>query len=504
MERLSFSRMAIMKTPGVYIVEKNTSPRFIEEVPTAVPAFVGYTEKAANAGSSLLNKPWRISSMSEFHAYFGGAPSPRFSLTDKPTDGPGIRFQDKNYGLRRQDRYSFYYQMLLFYANGGSPCYVVSVGSYGDELEGAKLEAGIALLHQEREPTLLVIPEAVFLPEAADCYALQRAMVHHCAAVMRNRFAILDVYDGYKDLTDPSGDCVKAFRENIGTEGLGFAAAYYPWLDTSVLSEQEVDFTYLELNGLQAALTDELAAGAWSNEQKTQIQAVVDKLGSEPDPAQTAISHRTLLSTSRLYRLFLDEARSVLNRLPVSAAMAGIYTMVDNSRGVWKAPANTGVAMAVSPTVLIGNREQEELNVPIDGKAVNAIRTFVGEGIKVWGARTLDGNSLDWRYLNVRRTTIMLEESCRNAIRAYLFEPNDASTWINIKRMLSDFLTTVWKRGGLSGACPEDAFSVQVGLSETMTPEDILEGVLRVTVLVAISRPAEFIEIAFRQQMQKS
>ena len=351
-----------MKTPGVYIVEKNTSPCFVEEVPTAVPAFVGYTEKATDAGSSLLNKPWRISSMSQFYSYFGGAPSPRFSLTDEP----GIRFQDKNYGVRRQNRYSFYYQMLLFYANGGGPCYVVSVGSYGDELEGAKLEAGIALLRQEREPTLLVIPEA------KDCYALQRAMMHHCTAVTRNRFAILDVYDGYKDQTDPSGDCVKAFRDNIGREGLGFAAAYYPWLDTSVLSEQEVDFTCLELAGLQAALTDELTASAWSKEQKTQIQAIVDKLGSEPDPAQTTLLHRTLLSMSPLYRELLKKACGELNRLPVSAAIAGIYTRVDNSRGVWKAPANTGVAMVVSPTVLIG-------------KAVNAIRTFIGEGIKVWG-----------------------------------------------------------------------------------------------------------------------
>ncbi|HEX5793372.1 MAG TPA: phage tail sheath C-terminal domain-containing protein, partial [Rheinheimera sp.] len=138
------------------------------------------------------------------------------------------------------------------------------------------------------------------------------------------------------------------------------------------------------------------------------------------------------------------------------------------------------------------------------GKSVNAIRTFIGEGTLVWGARTLDGNSLDWRYISVRRTMIMLEESIRLGTKAYVFENNTASTWVTIKSMIRNFLTGIWKRGGLAGASPEDAFSVSVGLGETMTSEDILEGILRVTVMVALIRPAEFIEITFQQQMQKS
>jgi uncharacterized protein len=104
----------------------------------------------------------------------------------------------------------------------------------------------------------------------------------------------------------------------------------------------------------------------------------------------------------------------------------------------------------------------------------------------------------------VRRTMIMLEESIRLASKALVFEPNVANTWVTMKSMIANFLTGVWKRGGLAGAVPDDAFSVHVGLGETMTPEDILEGILRVTVLVAITRPAEFIEITFQQQMQKS
>ena len=176
----------------------------------------------------------------------------------------------------------------------------------------------------------------------------------------------------------------------------------------------------------------------------------------------------------------------------------------DSTRGVWKAPANVSLNSVVKPMVNVSHDDQEDLNVSAQGKSINAIRPFVGEGTLVWGARTLDGNSLDWRYINVRRTMIMIEESIRLASKAYVFEPNVANTWVTIKSMIDNFLNSVWKQGGLAGAVPSDAYSVHVGLGDTMTPTDILEGILRVTVLVAVSRPAEFIEVTFQQQMQKS
>jgi phage tail sheath protein FI len=193
-----------------------------------------------------------------------------------------------------------------------------------------------------------------------------------------------------------------------------------------------------------------------------------------------------------------------LNRLPPSAAIAGLFTSVDNARGVWKAPANVSLNAVVAPSVSISHEEQEDLNVTTGGKSINAIRAFIGAGVMVWGARTLDGNSLDWRYVNVRRTMIMIEESLRLAMAAYVFEPNTANTWVTVKGMASNFLTNIWKRGGLAGASADDAFSVQVGLGSTMTADDILEGRMNVTILLALSRPAEFIELTFQQQMQKS
>lgn len=99
---------------------------------------------------------------------------------------------------------------------------------------------------------------------------------------------------------------------------------------------------------------------------------------------------------------------------------------------------------------------------------------------------------------------LFIEESVKNAAKAYVFEPNISNTWLNMKSMIGSFLNGVWKQGGLAGSVPEDAYSVQVGLGETMTQDDVLNGIMRITVLVAITRPAEFIEITFQQQVQKS
>lgn len=496
--------MAVMKTPGVYIVEKNAFPNSVVEVATAVPAFVGYTERAVNGNKSLLNKPWRITSMAEFRSYFGDAPKPGFTI-EEGTGESAIQFNGKTWLVKRTDHFTFYYNVLLFYANGGGPCYIISVGDYtSGEIEKDKLEQGILPLIKEQEPTMVVIPEAVKLANAADCYALQQAVLKHCGYEMRNRFAILDVYEGFKDRKDPEGDVVNNFREAIGSEFLDFAAAYYPWLNTSIVQENELNYENLDVAQLKELLAVEVELLSLPENKKTEAKTIIDSLeGGLPDVQRNTLQ-KIIQQLSPLYREVLKEMRNSLNLLPPSAAMAGVFTLVDNTKGVWKAPANTSIATVISPTVNISHEEQEDLNVPLSGKAVNAIRSFTGEGIKVWGARTLDGNSLDWRYINVRRTMIMLEESIKNAARAYVFDPNDANTWVNVKSMISNFLNSIWKRGGLAGAVPDDAYSVHVGLGETMTPEDILEGIMRITVLVAVVRPAEFIEITFQQQMQKS
>jgi phage tail sheath protein FI len=529
--------MKPMKTPGVYIVEKNAFPNSVVQVATAVPAFVGYTERAMNGNKSLRMAPWRISSMAEFHDYFGFGPSPMFDIVKReaPADGPselsaeGTAKKDplpgasltvagasgeEIYDLVQQgNAYALYGAMRLFFQNGGGACYIVSVGSYADDIDGDALLKGIQTLVKETEPTLLVVPEATRLTRA-NAVKVQQAMLMHCGAQMKNRFAVLDVFAGHLDRQDPKGDPVATFRNDVGINNLDFGAAYYPWVNSSIFQARNFSFENV-LPKARKILIDLMKASlnpkGLPPDQFAPSFAEIDWTAdgaiekAEAGNAPTAESvDKTLRAIVPLYTDVLNAITARMNVMPPAAAMAGIYTLVDASRGVWKAPANVSLNSVTSPCVNISHDDQEDLNVTAQGKSINAIRPFVGEGVLVWGARTLDGNSLDWRYINVRRTMIMLEESIRLAAKAYVFEPNTANTWVTIRSMIENFLTGVWKQGGLAGAVPGDAFSVHVGLGETMTPVDILEGILRVTVLVAVSRPAEFIEITFQQQMQKS
>ncbi|GGK01558.1 phage tail sheath family protein [Parabacteroides faecis] len=638
--------METMKTPGVYIVEKNAFPNSVVPVATAVPAFIGHTQIAMNGTKSLLNVPFRITSMLEYNKYFGGGPQPEYSLSVENQEnikGAGKKLDEKDAEIEsvnitintiqnlqeeannlisaleekkpegettviadriiatvvileddvktleydnipsdvaniktvadnvkelisqpdvaklkandiiitskdiqvkinnivpklKNERkqlveavnteikklYSvseslwsiseaptilntLYYNIVLFFANGGGACYIVSVGDYSEAFTSEDCEAGLTPLTKEMEPTMLIIPEAVNLSFEEWKKTMEYALGH--CDTMKNRVAILDIFEGYKPQNDSSGDVVKNFRENIGSISLDYAAAYYPWINASVVSESDIDTFNLTTESAKLLLTImQYELGYKSTKKIEQTDNKENATGVEKAD-EVLLDYKllnTLLQSSPFGALVRKEICKKINRLPVAAAMAGIYTKTDNTRGVWKAPANVSINKAVSPTVNLTNNAQEDLNVDIYGRSINAIRYFKGEGVKVWGARTLDGNSGDWRYINVRRTMIFLEESIKNAARAYVFEPNVASTWLNMKAMIENFLLGVWKQGGLAGASPEDAYSVHVGLGDTMTPEDILEGILRITVLVAISHPAEFIEITFQQQMQKS
>lgn len=206
-----------------------------------------------------------------------------------------------------------------------------------------------------------------------------------------------------------------------------------------------------------------------------------------------------------IHRALLAEIKKLYVVLPPSGVMAGVYARVDAERGVWKAPANVSLFTTLAPAVRITNGMQDYLNVDAtSGKSINAIRTFAGKGIIVWGARTLAGNDNEWRYVPVRRLFIFIEESVKKASEFVVFEPNVKNTWVRVKAMIENFLTGLWKDGALAGAKPEDAFFVKVGLGETMTAIDILEGRMNVEIGLAAVRPAEFIILKFSHKLQES
>lgn len=213
----------------------------------------------------------------------------------------------------------------------------------------------------------------------------------------------------------------------------------------------------------------------------------------------------TLREVDAVYRGIVDAIRAQGVVLPPSGAVVGIYAMVDENRGVWKAPANVSIAAVKGPAVHVTHEDQESLNIDTEaGKSVNAIRSFTGKGTLIWGARTLAGNDNEWRYVPVRRFFNMVEESVKKATAQFVFEPNDANTWVKVRAMIENFLVLQWRAGALAGAKQEHAFYVRVGLGQTMTAQDILNGYMHVEIGMAVVRPAEFIILKFSHKMQES
>ncbi len=191
--------------------------------------------------------------------------------------------------------------------------------------------------------------------------------------------------------------------------------------------------------------------------------------------------------------------------LPPSGIVAGIYCRTDKTRGVWKAPANTSMDGITGLAHIVTSNEQERLNIDtVEGKSINPIRTFAGRGFLVFGARTLAGNDNEWRFIPVRRLFTMVEESVKKATTSFVFEPNDANTWAKLRAMVENYLVLKWREGALQGNRPDQAFFVSVGLGQTMSAIDILEGRMIVAIGMAAVRPAEFTIIRFSQKMATS
>jgi uncharacterized protein len=392
--------MSNVKRPGVYVDEIDAFPNSVVPVGTGIPAFIGCTETAEIEGKPLTGHPFRIESLADFKLCFGGA-------------GPG--------------GFSLYDALDLFYANGGSTAFILSIGPFGSVAKADFLEA-LTTLESEAEPDILLAPDALRLPPD-DYHQVARAMIGHCAT-LGSRMAILDLYGGDRPEAQSAQGfeaSLDAFRMQMAPVPEGqrcFGAAYYPWIVT--------------------------AAGT----------------------------------------------------VPPSAAMAGLWALQDMQGGLWMAPANLGVALADDVALHITDIMQQTMNEPVDGLSVNAIRFFPNMGILVWGARTLEGNSQDFRYIAARRTITWLAQSIKVALQNYAFQPNDKNTWSAVTAMVGAFLTMVWKEGGLQGSTAADAFSVSCGLGTTMTGDDLIGGRLIVSVKVAITHPAEFIVVTLVQQMQ--
>lgn len=542
--------MTTFKTPGVYVEEISTFPPSVAEVETAIPAFFGFTEKgfpepiaivpATNPPTFKINfSPKRITSLREFEEFFGFAKA--------ETTAIDVKFEDdtitvKEATIKQGDRLKtvLYYAMQLYYANGGGPCYITSTGKFEDAIveETAKINYKTALdeISKVDEPTLLVFPDAPFVLNKDNYYSLMGDAIMQCTK-LKDRFAIVDVIQTIDGRIADS----KNFRDNVKespSSNLKYAAAYYPYLNTNI--SYRIDDSTIDSKATESVPVINKNAGEFEDS-KTKLDDFkkafeVATLASKEAP-DDAIKKTALVDAKKAFddaqkafnidkeaKNLVDKTKDVkgsINNyiknqilqklshqgvvLTPCAAMAGVYASVDNARGVWKAPANVSLNYVNSTQVRITEDDQKDMNVDvIDGKSINAIRAFTGQGIKVWGARTLDGNDNEWRYINVRRFFNMVEESVKKSTNWAVFEPNDSNTWVKVRAMIENYLFVKWRDGAMAGTKPSDAFYVRVGLGQTMTAQDILEGRMIIEIGMAVVRPAEFIILRFSHKLQVS
>lgn len=211
------------------------------------------------------------------------------------------------------------------------------------------------------------------------------------------------------------------------------------------------------------------------------------------------IAHRELFNTqyAALYHPWLSVFDPLDQKniyIPPSGSVIGIYARSDTTRGVHKAPANEVVRACTGLSVAYNKGEQDILNP----RGVNLIRSFPGQGINVWGARTASSNGL-WKYVNVRRLFIFVEESIKTNTNWVVFEPNDETLWSRVQRTIDVFLTGLWRNGALAGTSSAEAFYVQVGRA-TMSQDDIDNGRLICVIGIAPVKPAEFVIFRLTQK----
>ena len=486
------------KTPGVYVEEISLFPPSVAEVETAIPAFMGFTERGPK------NTAKRISSILEYQLLFGSSEPEKKIVVTVQNDNVEVDFEKDKNGASVKSNNVMYYAMQLYFANGGGPCYIVSAGNFADSANASidVYNAALDVVAKEDEPTLLVFPDAPSILSSANYYALQNNALQQCAK-LGDRFAIIDVVDK-GDLKTSKDDFRNTISANI--EQAKYGAAYFPNLKT-VLSYS------VDEDSITAAVEErpvEVPAAAAATVEPTPGAAGAEPAAGRRPPRPTPSPSAQRKKFSELSNALQNQIRqkirdSLTVDLPPAAAVAGVYASIDNARGVWKAPANVSLNYVKAPSLKITDDDQEDLNIDVTaGKSINAIRAFTGKGTKIWGARTLAGNDNEWRFVNVRRFFNMVEESVKKSTYWAVFESNDVNTWTKVRAMIENYLILKWKDGALAGAKPDDAFFVHVGLGQTMSPMDVLEGRMIVEIGLAAVRPAEFIVLKFSHKLQTS
>ncbi|KMM46239.1 MAG: phage tail sheath family protein [Cellulomonas sp.] len=519
--------MPTYTAPGVYVEEIPSTQKVLTSAPTAVAAFVGFTASFPTDDPNDPNglAPRLVTSWTQFESLYGGFVE-------------GALLPLSIYG---------------FFLNGGAQAYVVRIPNAEPSGEPARLELpaydrslGLPLAIESVEPdadlTVLVstadapddedgpAPFSITIVEAGEAVETYDDLTlggpRDAATVINKTSTKVKVEIKLAQDTDLSSQLEllkpgqysleKAAPKPVAVSGRKFAGSESARSGINGLAIAE-DVTIVVVPDLLTAATKDdgsLDLGLWKAVQTSLIAhceqhanrvAILDAPpGFTPqqvkewrsDVAQYDSAFATLYYPWIKVENPTGSNGSSEILLPPSGHVAGVWARTDESRGVWKAPANDTIRGVLDVERSITQNEQGILN-PI---GINAIRPFGTRGIRIWGARTLASDT-DWQYINVRRLFNMIESTILEGTQWAVFEPNDVSLWEGVKRTLNAYLRGLWQAGALFGASPDQAFFVKCD-ETTNPPESIDAGRLVVEVGIAPVKPAEFVIFRISQNKQ--
>jgi phage tail sheath protein FI len=369
------------KTPGVYVKEVSLLPPSVAEVETAIPAFIGYTEKAERKGEDLTNKPTRIKSLLEYQTWFGGPPEIKEVSIAVDT---GNNYAVQEGSVKIKNPFYLYDSLRLFFDNSGGDCYIVSVGSYDDTIQNGNpvasppspgLRVGLKALEKYDEPTIILFPDAALLTTEDHFYTLQQQTLAQCAK-LQDRVGVFDLFEGGNADFQTAVD---NFRDKIGINNLKYGAAYTPWLYASY--PREVDLAVFkdhvtntatppnsvnldgitsdsQLNGLVAT-----AVTALTDRDDVVDKVIEDNRGDSP----------TLKDRYQTLRNAITTANSVgENNTEFQALMDYLRNLVAG-----KTVSPPGKGLADWPTDLQGTNLKKDLNTYASSMLQNALRALI-------------------------------------------------------------------------------------------------------------------------------
>jgi phage tail sheath protein FI len=486
-------------SPGVYVEEVSSGSKPIEAAGTAVAAFVGFAERGP------ANQPALVTNWTQFQQTFGGFI-------------PDSYLAHAVYG---------------YFANGGGTCYVVRVGAEESAPPQAELPAAQSTPGEEARPAFTVRaldPATAGLSVEVVPVAEQPDDVF--TLVVKDNGRPVETLEGLTTRRGPNNvqtavkqqsklitiEEVKGRSLAVPAKGAEVALAAPASTDVVVAPKDYVgnaadrtgfagleaidEITMLCVPDLMAArqrgLLDDEGVRAVQLAMITHCELMADRVAILDTPpslnAQQVKDWRAEANYDSKYAALYYPWVKIMDPLsgrpafmPPSGHVAGIWARNDATRGVHRAPANEIVRGAISLELNLTKGEHDQLN-PV---GVNCIRSFSGQGIRVWGARTLSSDP-EWRYLNVRRLFNYVEKSILTGTNWVVFEPNDHKLWDSVNRTITMFLRRVWRDGALFGRTPAEAFYVRCN-EENNPPENRDAGMLTVEIGIAPVKPAEFV-----------